>query len=390
MINLQIYIYLIIIVIIFIILIYIFFFKNSNSEKSINPINDNKTEPINTEPIHTEPIHTEPIHTEPINTEPIHTEPINTEPINTEPIHTEPINTEPTNTEPTNTEPINTEDIEIYIPPNSEKFQLSTKTWKQVCYVGWGMSLASGFIDFIKIAYNAGITHIILEDILLDDNTYNTLNFYDSVLAWTKYSNDEKIMLVEQMNNYNITLMVNMTIYIDTLINKNYKYSNSKTLAEDLISWMHINHIGAINLRIHYKNYFPTDYSEISEYSGSLSKYIKLLGQEKEKYICISHESIPLYYIGNNIIEKLYGEYIDFYNINYNGFYNYEDIFIKTYSVLQLINANKLNPSYVNIPDFKIVVGYYSFREQSSFNHHKLYSDDIQAETLNNIINENK
>ena len=348
------YVFLLIILILIIVFIFIYYIKKCPNNCPIYPVNPTNPVYPNT-----------PINT-PTNT------PINT-PINT-PTNT-PINT-PTNT-PTNTPdfPQNngssdngssdngSSDNSSYSPPNSEDFSVSTKSWKNTCYVGWGMPLASGFSSFIDIAHNAGITHIILAFIQCMD--YQTLTFDYSVETWANYSDSDKTMLLNKMNGYGITLMVslggaNSFPDVSVLANGNYKYSNPKTFANDLMDWMYKNKVMAIDFDIeHLKGWI--DNTKTAEYLGSLSKYVKLRGKELGRYICVSHAPQTPYFNSGawahvfNQIEELYGDYIDFYNIQYYNQGNvnrtYNTIFVQddgesNAAVLQLMNANKINSSF--------------------------------------------
>ena len=306
-----------------------------------------------------------------------------------------------------------------YVLSENTEFPIFSTSWKQICYVGYGMSNSSGFSDFIDIANEIGITHIILEFIICDDNA--TLKFIDSVKTWSDYSDADKVKLLKKMNNYGMTLMVSFggsNSFTDNfyLLSKKFKYSDSKVLANDLIDWMYTNKISAIELNFDNVPYWLENKTLVLDYFGSLSENIKSIGEKLGEYICVSHAPKTEYFNNGgwdgvyNKIEQFYGRYIDFYNVKYydktpndssypNRYISYDTIFIKDNfradaSVSQLINSSLLNTSFYNIPDFKIVVGKSVINEEPNSYYYTngyitLYSRTNNDIYFNNMINKN-
>ena len=271
---------------------------------------------------------------------------------------------------------------------NNKNFIASTTKWKQTCYIGWSMNYDT-FDNFIDIAQKCGITHIILEFIVCAD-PFNNLTYFDTVKEWQNYSDVQKTTLITKMNKYGITLMVSFggatsfpqqTGGFKKVFDS--KYSNSSILANELVDWMYKNKVYGIDLDI---ENLPMGWSDaenlkIVNYLGSLSQNIKNKGKELGVYIVVSHAPQTPYYNGPsnrqyyggqwgytyNKIEQLYGAYIDFYNLQYynqgNIYNDYKSLFIEdgpnsfNAAILQLINADIVNPLYFPIPDFKLVVG---------------------------------
>ena len=233
----------------------------------------------------------------------------------------------------------------------------------------------NAFNNFIDIAKNAGITHIIIHFILCDLN--NNLIYNGTVNSWKNYTNMERQSLVNKMENYGITLMASfggeknfLNIFVEDLVN-------------DLIEWMIINKIYGIDIDIGQLTINDLDNDKkrnsVINYLGSLSQKIKIMGQQLGFYIHISHAVLPEYFNGPkeiyvtnnsfkniyNTIEQLYGNYIDFYNVKYydtRRYSTYDNMFVNDditpgTAVLQLINANQVNPIFFPIPEFKIVTG---------------------------------
>ena len=272
-------------------------------------------------------------------------------------------------------------------------FPKSTTKWKQVCYIGNSMT-AGSFNYFIDVAKNAGITHIIIHFIVCDLNN-TKLTFNGTVNAWENYTTTERQSLINKMNSYGIVFMASfggVSSFLNSFVQifNSSKYKNSETLANDLIEWMIINKIYGIDINIDKLiNTFKDDLNtetqrdNIINYLGSLSQKIKMKGQQLGFYIHISHAVLPDYFNGPtgtyevnskwkniyNDIEKIYGNYIDFYNVKYynlNIYTSYNNMFINddrtggagnNAAILQLIDANQYNSKFFPIPEFKIVTG---------------------------------
>ena len=245
------------------------------------------------------------------------------------------------------------------------------------------------FNTFIDIAKNAGITHIILFSIvcsLKNNVNKDNLTFIGTVNNWQNYTNIQKTSLINKMNNYGIILMASFGGVLSfkdgfEQIYNSPNYKDYKNLANDLIEWMILNKIFGIDFNIESLpgKLDDAEQSKMINYLGSVSQKIKEIGQDMGFYIYISHSPLAEYFNGPekdyddgywkhiyNKIEQKYEKYIDFYIIRYynNTYITFDDIFLKdSYgkmsphaSVLQLINANQINPDYFKIPDFKIVV----------------------------------
>ena len=395
------YIYLLIIVLIIIIIFVIYYITKNKNIQPVLPIT---------------PTNTSDIPEEPSNTSDIPEEPSNTADIPEESSNTTDIPEEKTNTEIT---PNFINENGHYILTENMEFPIFTTSWKQICYVGYEIGLYSVFSDFIDSVHEAGVTHIVLEYIICQDN--ETLKFTDSVKTWSNYSDDIKVKLLKKMNNYGITLMVSfggLDSFIDNfeLLSTKFKYSDSKVLANDLMDWMYTNKISAIELNFDHVPHWLEDKTLVLDYFGSLSENIKKIGKNLGEYICVTHAPKTEYFNNGgwdgvyNKIEQFYGRYIDFYNVKYydktpndssypNRYISYDTIFIKDNfradaSVSQLINSSLLNTSFYNIPDFKIVVGKSVINEEPNSYYYTngyitLYSRTNNDIYFNNMINKN-
>jgi len=271
--------------------------------------------------------------------------------------------------------------------------------WKQVVYVGYSMSYEQ-FSSFIDTCKQNGITHIILEFIVFGNEmgqtsnaNWSELQLYDSFKVWTDFDDTQKQSLLNKLND--ITLMASFggaTSFGNFAGSKNvgfqytWKNSNSKyyvgagkydsiqtsatALGKDLATILISNKIKALDFDI---ENIPTTgsysgtYSDIYNYLGFMSQAAKENG-----IITVSHApQTPYFYPQTNgswpqlyyNIEKDFGKYIDFYNIQYynNGDYSSEtalftnDTNFQT-SVNQLITGNGI-AGLNGIPAYKIVLG---------------------------------
>ncbi len=267
---------------------------------------------------------------------------------------------------------------------------MSRPNWKQITFVGYYMN-SQNMIDFIDIAKNNGITHILLEFITLGVNNdwSSGLKFVDTVSNWINdFTDTDRNNILNKLNESNITLGLSMggatsfngdfsstwtnqisPYYIDGTNITNIESSATK-FGIDLANIAKNCGLSYIDLDI---EHIPTvstyqNYDDISNYLGYLSKAIK----ENLNNGIVSHspQSPYLYpYINGNwrnlyyIIEQNFGNYIDWYNIQYynQGTYNQESqVFTNdnyySASVYQLQIANNVQ-GLTPFPPKKIVVG---------------------------------
>lgn len=300
----------------------------------------------------------------------------------------------------------------------TENLYISTgSSWKQICYVGYYMNY-DNFNIFIDNAINNGITHIILEFIILklnNNGTNDSLTFADTILNWTTFTSSQQSTLLNKIRNANMQLMASFggaTSFTDGFqqILNSPNYSDPNTLANDIVNWLYINNIPAIDLDIEFippVNVYPNTINLIN-YLGELSSCIKNLGNIQFGYYpIVSHAPQTPYFNGNyynyiyNQIEQLYGSSIDFYNVQYynQGNYSYtsyNSIFTLdtdfNASVSQLINANEVNILYCNIPSYKIIVGKPSNQNDVSIENGFIYlysTDSTYTATMTNYVNIN-
>ena len=80
-------------------------------------------------------------------------------------------------------------------------------TWKEFCYIGYNITYTQLF-DFINLAGNSKITHILFEFITLeytnttDKNTIYTLKYYDTVSSWYNFTSDQRTTLINKAEEY--------------------------------------------------------------------------------------------------------------------------------------------------------------------------------------------
>jgi hypothetical protein len=293
----------------------------------------------------------------------------------------------------------------------------TSSSWKQTCYVGYYMDYDS-FNSFIDVASSNGITHIILEFIILilnNNGTNDSLTFADTVTNWASFSSSQQTTLLNKIRNAGMQLVASFggatsfTGGFQQVLNSP-NYYNPNTLATDLVNWLYTNNIPAIDLDIEFipsVNVYPNTLNLVN-YLGELSASIKQLANTKFGYYpIVSHAPQTPYFNGSyfgyiyNQLEQLYGSSIDFYNIQ---FYNQGNYSYTTYdgiftldnsfnaSVLQLINASTINTLYSNIPGNKIVVGKPSNENEVSIENGFVYlysTDPTYQSTMTNYVNMN-
>jgi hypothetical protein len=298
-------------------------------------------------------------------------------------------------------------------PPPPPPPQPSTQSWKQVVYAGYSMSSVTDYQTLISNASNAGITHVIFDFIVIGDNfTYgwDDITIVDNASVWqTMYSPTNK----QYATDMNVKLMVsfgggttfvsstmgqsfsNLWLYPDSLYylgrHSNNLKSSADALGKDLLDYLLAYELDGIDFDIEwiptytqYLSYtapagYTLDWSDVYNYLGYLSQYIKEYGNYIVSHAPQTPYFYPLYPTVNNpswysiyyFVESIFGNYIDFYNIQYynNGDYETESsIFIvdespdwcaavtQLASVGAIISINDVS-SNVLIPVNKIVVG---------------------------------
>ena len=287
------------------------------------------------------------------------------------------------------------------IPPPIET---TATPFKKVVYVGYWINY-DNFVSFIDDAHANGVTHIVLEFIVLTDDLSDT-KLDDTILSWSqldynKHSDAKgQYQLLEKMKGYGITLMVafgGATTFVDgfqTVLTS--AYSNPSKLAEDLVRICTDNHIYAIDLDIEHFPYGNAYAESLVNYAGELSQYIKKFGGDS---FIVSHAPQTPYFNVDSFgyvyskIEKQYGSYIDFYNIQYynqgdDSYKTYNSIFIEDInfkaSIKQLIKAPDDNCT--DIPPYKIVLGKATSKETDS-GFVPLYSTDATVDTMTKYVN---
>ena len=257
------------------------------------------------------------------------------------------------------------------------------------------------FNSFIETCNQNGITHIILEFILfgsnftVSDGKWDSIETADTFKVWTTFTTDQKEILIEKLNKNNIILMGSFggassfgnfggsqyTGFQYTWQNPNSKYyigsgkfnsieDSATALGTDLSNLLISNNIKGLDFDIEMIptiSSYTSTYSDIYNYLGYMSQAAKAKGittvshapQTPYFYPQISGSWSQLYYN----LEKEFGRYIDFYNIQYynNGDYSSQDALFTNdtnfqASVNQLITANGVT-GLNKIPANKIVLG---------------------------------
>ena len=267
---------------------------------------------------------------------------------------------------------------------------MSRSNWKQITFIGYYMN-SQNMIDFIDIAKDNGITHILLEFITLGVNNdwSSGLKLVDTVSNWINdFTDTDRNNILNKLKESNITLGLSMGGA--TSFNGDFSYTWTNQFSPYYIDGTNITNIESsatkfgIDLANIAKNcglsyidldieHIPTvstyqNYDDISNYLGYLSKAIK----ENLNNGIVSHspQSPYLYpYINGNwknlyyIVEQNFGNYIDWYNIQYynQGTYSQESqVFTNdnyySASVYQLQIANNVQ-GLTPFPPKKIVVG---------------------------------
>ena len=83
--------------------------------------------------------------------------------------------------------------------------------WKQVTFVGYYMSVQN-MKDFVTIAKNNGVTHILLEFITLGSggDWSSGLKLVDTVLNWNDFSGSDRDSILKDLSSANIKLGISM------------------------------------------------------------------------------------------------------------------------------------------------------------------------------------
>jgi hypothetical protein len=296
-------------------------------------------------------------------------------------------------------------------------------TWKQTVFYGYYMgedtnAIYNEFYDIIITLSENKTTHLILEFIICQSPAYELI-LYDTVRAWTLLSSQQQQDLQTHAKNNNINIMFSFggaTSFSDSsgflgLVDS----VPVETLTDQLLTILNDNNMIEIDLdieNINASSYNDPNNIKMYEYLGELSKLIKNNAQNPSKPIIVCHApqtpyyNLSLYGFIYNSLEYYYGEYIDFYNIQ---FYNqgsgayllFEQIFIdddyQIASVLQLINATStINGFYgegtvtnnFTTPANKICVGKTSYNEGGSTSGYViLYDGSTTSNTMTNYVN---
>ena len=244
--------------------------------------------------------------------------------------------------------------------------------------------------DFVSVAKDNGVTHILLEFITLGDggDWSSGLKLVDTVSNWVNdFTNSDRSSILKDLSSANIKLGISMGGANCFNGNLSYTWTNSQSpyyidgskitsieqsaskLGKDLATIAKNCGLSYIDLDIENiptVSTYTTNYDDISNYLGNMSKSIK----ENLTNGLVSHSpQTPYLYPYSNgnwktlyyTIEQNFGDYIDWYNIQYynQGTYSEEsqvftnDVAFNA-SVKQLQNGVAgLTP----IPAKKIVVG---------------------------------
>lgn len=260
--------------------------------------------------------------------------------------------------------------------------------WKQVMYFGYSMTY-NQMLQMIEDAKNNGVTHIIIPFIELNiknDGTQDSLTIDPNlpIYNWINFTDEQKDNVNSILNSYDIKLLCSFggafsfNSTSDSKVGTQYvlnspNYQDPFVLAEAIVDLLYDNKIYNVDFDIeHFPdcNNYNSNFSYLIYYFGQLHKYTKKIFANKYviNALITGAPQTPYFspksnynsyawcnlYIG---IEKYFGAYIDFYNIQfYNQLYysysDYESIFEQDYlfgtSVVELSE---------NIPLHKIVVG---------------------------------
>ena len=274
-------------------------------------------------------------------------------------------------------------------------------------YVGYSMSYEQCY-DVITTANTNNITHIIFEFIVIGDQYgWDKLTIVDTVNGWLNFSSTDQSYLHSYAASFNIKILLSFGGGLNFISSSGTSFSNlwllstskyylgiyasledsANALVTDILFLIDSKNVDGIDFDIEwiltYEDYmketppvgFTLQWSDVYNYLGYLSRGIK-----QEGYI-VSHapqtpyfyqDATPSFKSWNGVyyfLEYFYGQYIDFYSIQYynNGLYNTKDsIFTHDTeaweaSVTQLIAGYNPNSEGVyetiNIPVEKIVVG---------------------------------
>lgn len=279
-------------------------------------------------------------------------------------------------------------------------------SWKEFCYIGYNITY-NQLSDFIDLAGNSGITHILFEFITLNytgstnPNTIYTLTYYDTVSSWYNFTSDERATLINKAASYGI--IFGISFGGATTFNENNGllgflqsisiYANPETLANELLTYTNTTSLTYIDLDIEHINsgVSENDLNLMLNYLGNLSAYLKTITTQFINPIKIISHAPQTPYFYNGIfqeiyikIEKSYGSYINFYLTQFynqgDTYYDFESIFI--YDSLQLTSVLQIN-SY-GIPFEKIIVGKATDASQGNV---ILWDGSLSPTVMNNMVN---
>jgi hypothetical protein len=308
---------------------------------------------------------------------------------------------------------------------NKKKQNCSNNKWKQVMYFGYKMTY-DDMLLMIDNAFNNKVTHIIIPFIELNINNNGTedkiiirdgLPIYD----WVNFTNEQKDTINKILNDYNIKFIcsfggaLSFDNALDGSVGTQYvlnspNYQDPYVLAENIVDILYINKIYNVDYDIEKFpdcNGFDSNYNYLVYYFGLLHKYTKEIYKKKYNIdsLITGAPQTPYFSPQSNYttsnwcniynkIEKYFGAYIDFYNIQfYNQLYYSYSEYSTIFEFDYLFNTSVIELSKT-IPLHKIVVGklvaqevYY---EPPAFMGYVPLYNEISINTMANYVEKTK
>ena len=312
------------------------------------------------------------------------------------------------------------------VTTKKQKCSSDNKKWKQVMYFGYYVT-SDQMKNIIELAHQNGVTHLIIPFILLQINNNGT---NDSVSAqtglpieiWVSYTDTQKDEINTLLNNYGIVMLCSFggaTTFNSTVSGSNTgcqyvlnspNYQDPYVLANDIVELLNTNKIYNVDFDIeHFPecDNFDANYNYLVYYYGLLHKYTKEIF--KQKYgvdaLITGAPQIPYFSCHSNYnnyswckvynkIEKYFGNYIDFYNIQYYNqlYYSYSD-YKSIFEYDYLFNSSILELSKC-IPLHKLVLGKFIkeevYYEPEAFMGYVPLYDENLMDTMSNFIEKTK